>query len=170
MSDWTLAFVLPLALGSIAVAGCGLGEVSSLSDTPDIPDEFPQLDPLDSARIDVVIDGDAYDDEGLCRHGPTTEAAGVRFRVSVGFFEVSVVGRDIEQYSSNAGQITASWGGPDTYVSSLECGESVVRFAGEDFFEGISGEEVATWGTLQLVLCNELGEQLEVSGKFSCVL
>lgn len=169
---------LRLAVGSIfalgaAGVGCGLADaVSPLDspDAPDIPEDFPQLEALDSARIDVVIDGEAFDDEGLCSHGTTVDATGARFKVSVGFFDVSVTGRGIGRYSSEADEVTASWAGPDRYESSLECGESVVRFEGEEPFDGISGDEVATWGTLQLVLCNETGEVLEVSGKFSCAL
>ncbi len=81
-----------------------------------------------------------------------------------------MTGREIDRYSSEAGQVTASWAGPVSFTSSPECGESVVRFEGEEPFDGITGDEVATWGTLQLVLCNEVGDVLEVSGKFSCAL
>ncbi len=159
-------FVLALA------GGCGLADAvsSDSSEAPEIPDDFPQLEALDSARVDIVVDGEGYEDEGQCSHGPTIDATGVRFRVTVGFFEVSVTGREIDRYSSEADQVSASWVGPETYTSSSECGESVVRFEGEEPFDGITGDEVATWGTLQLVLCNDLGEVLEVSGKFSCAL
>ena len=162
-----------VALGATAVLGCGLAGCGSLSESaeaPDIPEDFPQLTVLDSARVDLVVDGEGFEDTGLCRHGATLEAAGVRFSVSVGFFEVSVTGRGIESYSSEAGEVTASWVGPEDYESSPECGESVVRFEGEEPFDGIRGDEVATWGTLQLILCDETGDVLEVSGKFSCAL
>lgn len=166
------AVVSVLAVGGTALLGCGLvdGASSESAEAPDIPEDFPQLTVVESARVDLVVDGEGFEDKGLCRHGATTEAAGVRFSVSVGFFEVSVTGRGIESYSSDADQVTASWVGPETYESSPECGESVVRFEGEEPFDGIRGDEVATWGTLQLILCDETGDVLEVSGKFSCAL
>lgn len=169
----SLVFGSVLAAVVVGPFGCGVADaVSSFESTedPDIPEDFPQLEELESARIDVVVDGEGYEDEGQCRHGPTIEATGVRFNLSVGFFDVSVTGRELDLYSSEAEQVVASWVGPDSYESSPECGESVVRFEGEEPFDGIRGDEVATWGTLQLVLCNEVGDVLEVSGKFSCAL
>ncbi|MBV1857227.1 MAG: hypothetical protein KUG77_02365 [Nannocystaceae bacterium] len=156
-------------VGIPGMFGCGPEEELS-SASPDIPVDFPQLDSLEPARIDVVVDGEGYEGRGFCSHGPTVDATGIRFSLNIGFFAVSVTGRGIERYSSAADQVTASWAGVETYESSSKCGESVVWFEGEEPFDGIRGDEVATWGTLQLVLCDGSGDRLEVSGKFSCAL
>ncbi len=161
------------ALAMFALTCCGIADVVDdvdSNDAPEIPADFPQLSEVESARIVAVVDGQPFEDAGLCRYGSTLGEAGPRFVLNVGAFEVSVAGREVGTYSSDAEEVTAVWLGVEQHDSGPECGDSVVRFEGEQEYDGIRDDELATWGTLQLILCNWQGDMLEVSGKFSCAL
>jgi len=157
-------------LVALCLSACGL--VDALSpETPDIPDDYPQLGEFESARIDVVIDGTPLDDTGYCSYDDSgIDEDKLRFDLDVDFLDLEVREREEGEYSSAAGEVEASWSESGSFHSSASCGESVVRFDGERGYEGISGDEIATWGTVQLVLCDDAGERVEVSGKFSCAL
>lgn len=159
-----------VALSFVAFTGCGL--VDSLTpDDPDIPGDYPQLSSTDDARIDVVVDGTPLDATGYCSFDDSgIDDEKLRFSLDADFLDFDVRDRSEGEYSSRAQEVEARWTESGTYASSSACGESLVNFDGEKAYDGLTGDEVATWGTVQLVLCNDAGEQIEVSGKFSCSL
>ena len=165
-----LSSFFAVAFSLAASTGCGL--VDSLTpDDPPIPGDYPQLSSTDTARIDVVVDGTPLDAKGYCSFDDSgVDEEKLRFDLDVDFLRFEVRDRLEGEYSSRADEVVASWSESTHYESSAVCGESLVNFDGERSYDGLSGSDVATWGTVQLVLCSEEGEQIEVSGKFSCNL
>jgi hypothetical protein len=165
-----LSSFLAVALSLAAAPGCGL--VDSLTpDDPDIPGDYPQLGTGETARIDVVVDGTPLDATGYCSFDDSgIDEEKLRFDLDVDFLRVEVRDRLEGEYSSRADEVVARWFESTEYESGASCGESLVNFDGAKGYDGLTGDEIATWGTVQLVLCSEEGEQIEVSGKFSCSL
>ena len=165
-----LSSFFAVAFSLAASTGCGL--VDSLTpDDPPVPGDYPQLSSTDTARIDVVVDGTPLDAKGYCSFDDSgVDEEKLRFDLDVDFLRFEVRDRLEGEYSSRADEVVASWSESTHYESSAACGESLVNFDGERSYDGLSGSDVATWGTVQLVLCSEEGEQIEVSGKFSCNL
>lgn len=156
--------------GLLCFAGCGL--VDSLTpDPPPIPGDYPQLGEYDDSRIDVVVDGTPLDATGYCSYDDSgIDETKLRFDLHADFLDISTRARDVGEYSSRADEVEASWYESEEFASGPGCGESIVNFDGEKGYDGLTDDAVATWGTLQLVLCNEAGDRIEVSGKFSCAL
>lgn len=160
-----------LVLGLVGLSACGI--VDSLSpEGPDVPEGYPQLGAYDGARIDVAVDGVPLDATGFCAFDESgVDEDKLRFSLDVDHLRLSVRARDEGEYSSEADEVTARWNEAGVFDTSPDCGESLVNFDGEKPYDGPVGDEVATWGTLQLVVCDEdTGEELEVSGRFSCNL
>jgi|GEM_PF-2072486 len=165
MSRFALLFA-----GSLSLVGAGCGLVDSLTpDEPEVPGDYPQLGSSGGARIDVVIDGTPLDAEGSCSYDDSgIDEEKLRLSINVDHLDVEVRDREIGEYSSRADEVVADWYETESFESSPACGELLVNIDGEKSFEGLLGQELASWGTLQLVLCNEAGDRMEVSGKFSC--
>lgn len=156
--------------GALCLGGCGL--VDSLSpDPPPVPSDYPQLGEYEDARIDVVVEGTPLDATGSCDFDESgIDETKLRFSLRADYLDFSARMRDIGEYSSRADEVEATWDESEMYESGPGCGESLVNFDGEKGYDGITKDAVATWGTVQLVLCNDAGDVIEVSGKFSCAL
>ncbi|MEM6295228.1 MAG: hypothetical protein AAGA54_28410 [Myxococcota bacterium] len=159
-----------MGFAGVLLLGCSALDLEE-TEPPPIPEDFPQLGRTGGGAVELVVDGERYDDGATCSHGVSLEGSSVRFELSVALLEISVTGRGLREYSSEWDEVEAEWGvSPEAFATGPDCGVSRVDFAGASTYEDAFGEAEATWGTVQLVLCNASGERREVSGKFSCTL
>jgi hypothetical protein len=157
----------------VATSGCKLFD-DPLA-TADIPDDFPQLDELQSGKAELVVDGEMlttkddggtfYDPGGL-EPDPLPTSASFDYALHLDWLSP-----EEGTYETSKGELTASWSG---FEANAQCGTGTLVIVGSSHAEGLVDSDVI-WGTLQLELCEfESGEptskRMEISGRFSSEL
>lgn len=163
-------------VGLVATAGCGaLDTLKDPLPTPDIPDDFPQLDGMLDGRADLVVDGEmvstkeggsTYYDPGGIEPKPLPTWMSFDYQL-----ELEWLVPEEGTYEASAGELTASYG---DFEANGECGSGTLVIVGKDHVGGVLDTD-AIWGTMQLELCEyDLDEVLpgrkQISGRFSSVV
>jgi hypothetical protein len=162
----------PIFISSALACACNLTDPF---DSPNIPDDFPQLGDFDDGRAELVVDGEMvttkegggtfYDPGGL---EPAALPASVSFDYSL---YLDFVAPDEGTYEAADSELTAEW---DEFELDTECGQGTLTIVGKKSFDDILDRE-AIWGTLQRELCardydGPTAGRLEISGRFSSVV